>query len=74
MVRAVADCMDRPGSNKTRTVQLVAKLVPVIDQGGGARDVEIQFEVIGKTPAWRTASRPTANSFSTTSRRTTPGK
>lgn len=55
--RAVADCLDRPGDNRARTVSLELKLSPVSDVVGstisceGAKGV---FKVKCSIPNWET--------------------
>ena len=54
----VRDCTDRPGDKHARTVELKASIVPVMLQDGDVVDVEVDFQIRSKVPAWQTAARP----------------
>ena len=53
--RVVRDCLDRPGEKKPRTVTLVAKITPVLQQSGDVVDCEVAFEIAAAIPKWLTA-------------------
>lgn len=49
--RAVADCMDRPGDDKARKVQLTVILEPVMNTNSrDAEDVNVEFEASSAIP------------------------
>jgi len=50
MDRARADCLDRIGEKKPRTVSVVAKLVPILEQDGAVVDVGVDYEVVSAIP------------------------
>lgn len=56
--RIVLDCTDRPGDKRARTIVLTTTIVPVVQQDGDVVDVQVDFSVKSKVPAWQTAPRP----------------
>lgn len=48
--RCIADCEDRPGVNKARSINLVCSVKPVMNDDGTAQDVKIQFKVTESVP------------------------
>lgn len=49
--RCEADCKDRPGNKKPRTVALVATMSPVAnDEGDAMESCDVQFHVASKVP------------------------
>lgn len=48
--KAIADCEDRPGNKRPRTVSLVLSLVPRVREGGECYEVEFGFDVKSTVP------------------------
>jgi hypothetical protein len=48
--RLAADCADRPGDERARTLTLQASLVPCLDDEGQYEDAKIQFQVCETIP------------------------
>jgi hypothetical protein len=54
LTRAAADCIDRPGDGKARSVKLEIALVPVIEPDGTCEEVRAQIAVSSKVPIHKT--------------------
>jgi hypothetical protein len=52
--RAVADCYDRPGDDKARSVTMQFDLEPVMETDGSCKEVKLRVQVTSKVPAHRT--------------------
>ena len=54
LARVVADCEDRPGEKKARTVTLQLEVVPVLDESGVCDDVKVQMFINEGIPKRKT--------------------
>lgn len=54
--RVAEDCYDRPGSKAVRTVTLLVKLTPIVDEKGLCESVKTEVEIASAIP--KHISRP----------------
>lgn len=54
LARVVADCEDRPGEKKARTVTLQLEVIPVLDESGVCDDVKVQMFITDGIPKRKT--------------------
>lgn len=58
--KVATDCLERPGTKAARKIVFTTNVVPILQQDGDVVDVEIDFTVQAKVPAWQTAAKPLA--------------
>lgn len=54
LARVAADCHDRSGDDRARTITLTCTVKPITDPDGGCDEVHAQIVVASKLPDYRT--------------------